>query len=117
MRFLMKVLFVGFVLFFLRAWVPSVWAQDPLSYQIEIRGFKTYARYSRFLEDLNHKLSGDTLVRETRISRKVIRVEVRTAITQEEFEQTLASSLALVTDEAVGKVQPQAERTYLVQME
>ena len=112
----MKVLFVGFLLAFLRAWVPDVWATDA-GYQIEIQGFKTYARYTKFLEDLNHKLPGSALIRETRIARKSIRVQIRTEVGKEEFEQTLAGSLAAATDEGAGKVEPQGERTYLVRME
>jgi hypothetical protein len=118
MRFVMKVLFVGFLLAFLRAWVPDVWAADAqVGYQIEIQGFKTYARYTKFLEDLNHKLPGNALIRETRIARKSIRVQIRTEVGKEEFEQTLAGSLAAATDEGAGKVEPQEERTYLVRME
>lgn len=114
----MKVLFIGFLLAFLRAWVPSVWATDaPAGYQIEIQGFQTYARYKKFLEDLNNKLPGNTLIRETRVARKAIRVQIRTEVGKEEFEQTLAGSLAAATDEGAGKVEPQEERTYVVRME
>ncbi len=96
--------------------IPSAQAA-PREYVLQISGYKTYQRYSGFLEELNNRLASGTLIRERKLTRKLIEVVVRTETPTAELKDDLSTALMVGAQQSQVQIDEKGDGVYAIRMQ